>query len=349
MSAGDFGRRLVAILGVPSLFGRRQLLLQLVVVHLVEALRDPLGCAAVVDKDDGGAVLPHQAQQLGVDRRPDRAGVGRGVERGLDRAGVDPLRRMLQIGMRRLAGVGAVAPLVGERARLDHVLDRHDDLEVELLGLRGVDDLALAAGPDEEVADPLERPLRRGEPDPLHGLLAEVVEALQREREVGPSLGGRHRVDLVHDHRLDPAEDLARSRADHQIERLGRGDQDVRRFAAHPPTLGLRRVARAQRHRDRRADPLQRRPQIALDVVGERLEGRDVDDAHARAEPLGLAREAVDAPEERRQGLTGARRGADQRVIPGGDRRPAGRLGGRGGLERRLEPLPDRLGEGLQG
>jgi hypothetical protein len=60
--------------------GGRQLLLELVVVHLVEPLGDPLGGAAVVDEDDGRVVVTDQPEQLRVDRRPDRAGVGGGIE-----------------------------------------------------------------------------------------------------------------------------------------------------------------------------------------------------------------------------------------------------------------------------
>ncbi len=49
------------------------LTLRRLVRQLVEPRRQPLGRAAVVDEDDRRAVLPHQPQQLGVDRRPDRA------------------------------------------------------------------------------------------------------------------------------------------------------------------------------------------------------------------------------------------------------------------------------------
>ena len=44
--------------------------------ELVQAQRDPLGRAAVVDEHDRGVVLAHEPQQLGVDRRPDRAARG---------------------------------------------------------------------------------------------------------------------------------------------------------------------------------------------------------------------------------------------------------------------------------
>src|SRR5256885_669856 len=40
--------------------------------ELVQAQGEPLGEPAVVDEDDRGAVLVDEAEQLGVDRRPDR-------------------------------------------------------------------------------------------------------------------------------------------------------------------------------------------------------------------------------------------------------------------------------------
>ena len=235
---GDLGRRLASILRVAGVLGGGQLLLHLVVVHLVEALGDSLGRPPVVDEDDGRVVLADQPQQLGIDRRPDRAGVGGGVERGLDRPRVDPLGGVLEIRGRGLAGVGPVAALVAEWARLDHVLDRHDDLQVQLLRLGGVDDLAVAPGTHQELADPLQRPLRRGEPDPLDRLVGrQVIEALHGQRQMRAPLRGGHGVDLVDDHRFDAGEDLPGLRADHQVERLRRGDQDVRRLAAHRAAL----------------------------------------------------------------------------------------------------------------
>ena len=63
--------------------------------------------------------------------------------------------------------------------------------------------------------------------------------------------------------------------------------------------------------------------------------------------------QAVEAPQERGEGLAAAGRGVDQRVAAAGDGRPALGLGRRGGLERRLEPGPDggperceRIGQG---
>ena len=71
------------------------------------------------------------------------------------------------------SGITWPSPLVGRRERragLRHVLDRDDDLEVQLLADPGVDDLALALRADEELRDPLQRALGRREADPLRVL-----------------------------------------------------------------------------------------------------------------------------------------------------------------------------------
>ena len=106
----------------------------------------------------------------------------------------------------------------------------------------------------------------------------QVVEPLQGQRQMRSPLGLGDRVDLVDDHRLDPGEDLAHVGGEHQVERLGGGDEDVGRGFRHRPPFFLRGVAGAQADRDLGADPAQRRPQVALDVVGERFQRRDVDE-----------------------------------------------------------------------
>ena len=145
-------------------------------------------------------------------------------------------------------------------------------------------------------------------------------------------------------------EDLARLRGQHQVERLGRRDQDVGRRAQHRRALAGRRVAGADRdaHVVAEAEAAQRRAQVALDVVGERLQRRDVD--QPRAVLAGRRRrrrdEAIERPEERGERLARAGRRADQHVLAGRDRRPRLRLRRRRRLERALEPVADQRGEG---
>ena len=119
----------------------------------------------------------------------------------------------------------------------------------------------------------------------------------------------------------------------HQVERLGGGDQDVGRRFRHRPAVFLRGVAGAQADRDVGADPAQGGAEVALDVVGERFQRRDVDEADAGAE-FGRAGEAVDAPEEAGERLAGAGRGADQRVVAA-RRSPPSRPPGRASAPRR--------------
>ena len=275
-------------------FGGRELGLDVaLVVQLVQALGEALGAAAAVDEDDRGGVLAHEAQQLRVDGGPDRAWVGDRVERGFDRAGINAIGRNIQRSARLLrfaSGGGRVSRRDGPRTWFRHVVDRDDDLQVELLAHAGVHDLALALRPDQELGDPLERALSRGKPDAL-GLRVALVrnqmrEPLERQRQMGAALRLGDGVDLVDDHRLDPGQHLARLRSDDQIQRFRRRDQDVGRVAPHRLALALRRVAGAQGDAQLGADAPKRRPQVALDVVGERLQGRDVDDLHPGPELL---------------------------------------------------------------
>ncbi len=153
---------------VPPVLSRRQLQLAFAVGQLVQAFGQALGGAAGVDEDDRRVVFLDQLQQLGVDRGPDRAHVGERLALGRDALGVGEVRG----------------------ARFGHVLDRDDDLQVELLGDPGVDDLALPLRPDQELRDPLQRALRRREADALDGCRPprEVLEPLQRQRQVGAPL-----------------------------------------------------------------------------------------------------------------------------------------------------------------
>ena len=209
----------------------------------------------------------------------------------------------------------------------------------------------------EEAGDGLERSLRGGQADALErsgrlaavaavasgrAVRAQALEALEAEREVGAALGPGDRVDLVHDDLLDAAQDLARLAGQQQVEALGRGDQDVRRVADEVAALVGRGVAGAARDRDPRRllpqalggqrDARQRGAQVALHVVGEGLERADVQDADAARVPARRRRprvldQAVQAPQERGEGLAAAGGGMDQGAAAGADRRPALRPG----------------------
>ena len=287
--------------------------------ELVDPQRQSLGQPAVVDEDDRRAVRTHELEQRRVDRRPDRALV-RLV------AGVH-LHAVLHHRLRQLAA----------GVELAQVLDRDDDLEVELLALTRVHEGDLPARARDEAADLRERALRRGEADALEGLLRDPFQAFEREREVRAALRARDRVHLVEDHRLDGSEELAAPRGEEQEERLGGRDQDVRRLAQHLLPLALRGVARADADRELRAQAGEWAAEVALDVVVQRLERRDVE------EPEALARgrvQPVDADEEGGEGLARAGRRLDEHVAPAPDRRPRELLRRRRAGEGSLEPGP---------
>ena len=136
---------------------------------------------------------------------------------------------------------------------------------------------------------------------------------------------------------------------EHQVERLGRRDEDVGRVAAHGGPLALRRVAGAHGDRHVGADAAQRRAEVALDVVGQRLQRRDVDEARpALALGQRIGRQAVERPQERGERLarSGGRR--DEDVIARRDGRPRLLLRRRRLRERGLEPVTNAGCEGGQ-
>ena len=85
--------------------------------QLVEAQRQALGQPAAVDEDDRRSVRPDQLQDARMDLGPDRAAL----------VGASGRAAGLLVEWQHLADRG-------------HVLDRHDDLEVERLAHTGVDD-----------------------------------------------------------------------------------------------------------------------------------------------------------------------------------------------------------------
>ena len=154
----------------------------------------------------------------------------------------------------------------------------------------------------------------------------------------------RQRMDLVDDHRAGRRQHLpAGLRAEEDVERFRRRHHDMRRPAMHAGAFGGRGVAgpdpgadfdlgQAQR-RELRADAGERRLEVAVDVVRQRLQRRDIDDMRLVGQRAleALADEIVERGEEGRERLAGPGRRGDQRMAPGLDRRPgAGLRGGRG-------------------
>ena len=127
-----------------------------------------------------------ELEHRGVDRRPDRP-----------RRDFDPGSHLdaVRHDRRREAG---------RALQLAHVLDGHDDLEVELLGATGVDDLDRPAAGDE-ARDLLERSLGGGQTDALDRLAQETLEPLEAQSEVRPTLRPGDRVHLVEDEEATPA------------------------------------------------------------------------------------------------------------------------------------------------
>ncbi len=205
--------------------------------------------------------------------------------------------------------------------------------------MAGIDDRGRGFRTDQQMPDRLDRVLRRGQADPLQPPAAQCRQPFERQRQMRAALVGRHGVDLVHDHGFGGGQHCAARRgAEQDVERLRRGDDDVRRAAAHALALAGRRVAGAHPGADLHigqtafaqsvADARQRRFQVALDVVGQRLQRRDIDHLRLVGEHAfeALAEQRIDRREECRQCLAGPGRGRDQGVPAGLDRRPGLRL-----------------------
>ena len=166
------------------------------------------------------------------------------------------------------------------------------------------------------------RPMRWGGSAPS---VAQCLEALEAQGEVGTALRAGDRVDLVDDDVLDAAQDLAGLARQEEVQALGGRDEDVGRVAGDLATVLGRGVAGAAGDRDlrgcvaeplrREADAGQRRAQVALDVVGQGLERRDVQDADVAG--LAALAAAGSGPGRGGRGRRGRR--------PGSCRSPSGR------------------------
>ena len=176
------------------------------------------------------------------------------------------------------------------------------------------------------VAD---KPIRWGEPS------QQPIQPFERQREVRAALAPGDRVDLVDDHRAHTAEHPAPANGrQHDVERLGRRDEDVRRLPKHSRPRRLRCVAGAHGDADlrerlaSRLEPLaqlgERTLEVPLDVVVQGFQRRDVQDLH-RIRQRGrraVDDELVELPKKRAERLAGASGGEDERVGAARDRGP---------------------------
>ena len=245
---------------------------------LVQPAAQPLGQAPRVGEHDRRPVRLDQVEHLLLDVRPDGPLALRGVTqirfpRGCAIAGC--------AGRRSEAG--------GRWIRIGHVLDRDDDPQLHLLDVGGCRDRH-RPGAAEECGHLLRRPDGGRQPDPLgrpgglarHGAAPQRVQPFQRDGQVRAALVAGQGVYLVHDDGVHAAQRVARLGGQDEEQRFGRGDQDVRRLAGHPPPLVGTGVAGAHRHPDVRlgqpaalrdlADPGQRGAQVPLDVHRQGLE-----------------------------------------------------------------------------
>ena len=156
----------------------------------------------------------------------------------------------------------------------------------------GIDDGAahsMCAG--QKLCDYFDRLLRCRESDPRQRAAGQSLQAFQRQRQMRAAFVARDGVNFIDDDGAAGCEHIAAGlRTQQDVQRLRGGHDDVRRPAPHAGALRLRGVAGAHhrpylnvRYAKRHqlfANAAQRRLEIALDVVRQRLQRRDVD--HAR-------------------------------------------------------------------
>ena len=322
---------LEALLGVEAQFAGQAAMVggdMLLAETFAEMACGAFGHASRVDEDQGRAVRLDQPGEAVVDRLPDL------------------------VRHHRL-----------ERHR------RHLDGEVARAHVATVDDRTVGhapridmAGADQEPRNLLDRLLRGRQADAGQAALAQRFEAFEAQGQVAAALAVGNRVDLVDDHRARAGQHQApRFRAEQQVQRLGRRDEDLRRALQHALAFGGRRVAGAHASADLElaestprefvANAGQRCLEIDRDVVGQRLQRRNIDDRGLLGQAAGeaLAHEPVDRGEERGQGLAGTGRRRDQGMPAGTNRRPGIALGRRRGGEGLCEPRRNGRMEGIEG
>ena len=165
----------------------------------------------------------------------------------------------------------------------------HLDAQIKRPALRDVDDIGQRLiGSRQELRDELNWLLRGGKANSRGAGSGERVEPLERERQMRAALVVRHGVNLIDDHGLHRAQNLAAlARRQQDVERFRSRHQNMRRPAEHRLALMHVRIAGAHgganfRHQvtallRQRNDLAKGYIEILLDVVAERLQRRDVE------------------------------------------------------------------------
>ena len=212
-----------AVVGAGELAARRPAArLGLCAGQLVEAQREPLGGAPGVDEDERRAVRAHQLEQL---------------------AGRSPAR----------SSAAGSAPGDWRRARAARrarpCLDRHHDRRSSALRAPASTIVQSRAAARRGSGRPpssgrcvADRPMRcTARPGRARQPLERDARGARRAWSA-PRRGSRRRSPLRRRAARAP-------RGEHEVQRLGRGDEDVGRRAQHRAALALRRVAGAHRRR----------------------------------------------------------------------------------------------------
>ena len=206
----------------------------------------------------------------------------------------------------------------------------------------------------------LDRLLGCGKANAHRRASAQRVQARQRQQQMSPALGPGHGVNLIDDDAAHAGQHGPSGLGGEQDEQgFRRGDQDVRRSAAHLIPLAGRGIAGAHRCGQRLVenagglqllrDSRQRRLQVIVNIGGQGLQRGNVKylDAGAEGAANRAPHQLIDAGQKGGQCLAGARGRGDQHVLAGLDRRPGLLLGRRRCAETRLEPSRHRRVKGL--
>ena len=180
------------------------------------------------------------------------------------------------------------------------------------------------------------------------------VQAGQRERQVRAALIVGDGVNFIDDHGAGgPQHGSGFLGGQQDVERFGRGDEDVRAMLTHllafvgggiagadGSAYGIELDALA---RGELGDFGQRYFEVLVDVVAQSFEGRDVDDLGlvGKLAGAGGTNQAVQADEESGECFSGTGGRRNQDVAAGSDLRPSENLRFGGGGETGSEPLGD--------